>query len=163
MSAKKLTLPDSAPKIPDGWEYKGTKFKSKTPIMWAFWDGDGGWSGIHDKTLAPLVPINDYHYITPIKHPAVKPSPAKAKRAGKPVKARRFTAKSHNTIKRGIPVFIQYDKPSPVFVLPADADSVARMAEQVATVLAGTSGTNMSDAEVAAEVLATIGIAGRRK
>lgn len=81
-------IPKNAPLIPDGWEYKGTDYQSKTPIRWAFWDGGDRWYGVSDKRLSPLVPIGGVHYITPVPKPAKKkPAPAKAKRAGKPVKA----------------------------------------------------------------------------
>jgi hypothetical protein len=47
---------------------------------------------------------------------------------------------------------------APTFTLPADAASVERMREQVAECIAGTSGTNMSDDQVAEVALAAIGI-----
>jgi len=171
-------LPADAPKIPRGWEYKGVDWDSKVPVRYACWspnwDGKKWNKSKGDQKTHPRFGV---HYITPIKRPAKKPALAKgkavnakvlARKAAKPVKARvGFIAASAKMDGSEDLFFAKtagevwtVEKLNRFFVLPADADSVARMTEQIAQVLAGTSGTNMSDAEVARTVLAAIGVSG---
>lgn len=166
MSSKKLTPPANAPKIPKGWVYMGVDWDSRVPVRYAVWyPGNTEWDGVNDTHMIKTGPGMGNHYITP----AAKPAPAKAKRAGKPVKARCSCAIPGSNTMHSSKATARYyagfsaNEVARLFVLPADADSVARMVAQVATVLAGTSGTNMSDEDVAKGALAAIGITGRRK
>lgn len=141
MSAPKLTPPADAPKIPKGWVYMGPKFRSEKPILWAYWNGGDEWYGVDCCIRFKLEPWGGCHYITPA-----------------PKRAKKKTTKGNGAV---IAKKEMFGGNIMAYVLPADADSVARMVEQAAKALAV---ADYKDETHAAEaMLAAIGIAGRRK
>ncbi len=113
---------------------------------------------------ANYVPGHHYPMVTPIKRPAKKPALAKAN--GKPVKA--VIMHSFDRIE----VAAKLDgstsicrkrdslRPHPVFVLPADVDSVAQMVEQVRAIILDAADSRADSVEMARAALAAIGVSG---
>lgn len=163
MTAKKINLPPCAV-MPAGYRkltygniIQETDLKCdyhKLPLAWV--PVGAGAAGVG------YIPGFHFYMIRKVKKPA--PAPAK-KRAKAPAKVSVVKAGAYDQYPgasrlcpAGENICGYVGIPSRILVLPGDAASVSAMVEQVAVLIAGTSGTNLSDWDVAAKALASLGI-----
>ena len=165
MSAPKLTPPADAPKIPKGWVYMGAAWESKVPVRYAFWDADiDEWIGCYGKSITEGE--RNRHYITPAPKRAKKKAVKRASRLIEARSAYGLAGDSMLFMSAGAAKYFagfSAENVTRFHVLPADDDSVARMVEQVADVLADAYALKKTSIEVnlARAVLAAIGITGK--
>lgn len=155
-------LPAGLPPLPAvlegyaGWEYMGKGYASKDGEPYRFFDPTcGHWSALLGHLGGLSTANRSLHYIRAIKRPAAKPSKAKPACNGRVV-AKRMWSTDYPYCSATITEGRVTAASKPVFVLPADAESVERMVEQGAEAISGNPGWAQFDEKLRELYRATI-------